>query len=116
MHSVATNSVLTAAEGHSHAAVAATASGSVTAQLMSLEATVVPGLLSVCNDASPLDCLMFGVMCTMGMMALGITMLLHGRSSPSTLAMMLTRVSAVISHYVAPFRPPSLSILSISRT
>jgi hypothetical protein len=85
-------------------------------QLASAEASVDPGLLSVCGGANPLDCLMIGVMCTIGMMAVGIMLLIYRRSSSSFVRAALTRVSATISQHVAPLRPPSLFVLSISRT
>lgn len=116
MHSVATNSAPTAVESHAHTAVSATTSAPVAVQLASSEVFVDPGLLSVCGGANPLDCLMIGVMCTIGMMAVGIMMLIYRRSSSSFVPAALTRVSAVISQYVAPLRPPSLLVLSISRT
>lgn len=115
MHTVATSSAATAVDGHAYATVDAPTSAPVTVHLAS-ETSVDPALFSVCDDARPLDCLMIGVMCTIGMMAVGVMMLICRRSSSSFVPAALTRASAVISQHVVPLRPPSLLLLSISRT
>lgn len=116
MHSVATNSAMPTAVGHSHAAVSPTAMTPITSRLASSEVSAVPALMSVCAGANALDCLMLGAMCTIGMTAVGMTILLYQRSSRHIVPAALARASAFVSRHVAPLRPPSLLILSISRT
>lgn len=115
MHSVAMSSAPAAAEGHASATDRATTSTQGNMHL-AVETSANPALFSVCGDANPLDCLMIGVMCTIGMMAVGSVLLIYRRSSSSFFPAALTRVSSVISQKVATLRPPSLLFLSISRT
>lgn len=116
MHSFVTTSAGTPAEGHTHAIFDATASAPVTAQWTSSEVSTVPASVPVCDGVCQLDGLMFGVMCAIGTIAAGLTMFLSRRRSPHIVPAPLTCVSAAVARHVAQLRPPSLSILCISRT
>ena len=116
MHSIATTSAVAPVVGHTHAIIDDTALPPVSAGLASSEASTVPELAPVCAGACERDCLMFGGMCTVGTTAAVVTLMLYQRSSPRIVPTTLARVFVVVAQHATPLKPPSLSVLSISRT
>lgn len=80
------------------------------------DASTSPVLASSCVGACELDCLLFGLLCALGTMAAVITLMLHQRNSPRLLFATLTHASDVVVRHVALLKPPSLLVLSVSRT
>jgi hypothetical protein len=115
MHSIAAISTAVPVTGHTHAIVDDSAPARADMEMTASAASGTPALAPVCADACQLGCLMFGVMCTVTMAAV-LTLRLYQRSSPRVLPATLMRVSALVSHHMAFLKPPSLVILSISRT
>jgi hypothetical protein len=71
----------------------------------------------VCDEACQMGCLMVGLICTLGLLAVLVAFSLpRVASAISGIMNVAQRVVSAVLTAVAPPRPPSLTALSISRT
>lgn len=115
MHSLAVNSGNGQSGSHvsSTVAVAAVSSDLSQANVGPEE----PALLQTCTGGlCQVDCLMLGVLCTLGLLTAAVTWLLHRGIVPRVVSSPLTRVVSIIAQRLSELKPPSLVVLSISRT
>ena len=88
----------------------------VTSVSTGMEASTSSFLASSCAGVCELDCLILDLLCVFGTMATLIKLVLHQRNSPRLFFAVLTRASDVVSRHIALLKPPSLFVLSVSRT
>lgn len=115
MHSLAVSSGNGQSESHASSTVAVAAvSGDLGHANIESEA---PALVQTCTGGlCQVDCLMLGVLCTFGLLTAAVTWLLHRRIVPRVVSSPLTRVVSIVAQRLSELKPPSLVILSISRT
>lgn len=115
MHSLAINSGNSQSENQSSSTVAVAAvSSDLSHANVEPEA---PALLQTCTGGlCQVDCLMLGVLCTPGLLTAAVTWLLHRGNIPRVVSSPLTRVASIVAQRLSELKPPSLVVLSISRT
>lgn len=116
MHTVTTTASAEPIVSQTQVVIDQTSSVAVNTGLTASNDSASPVVASSCAGMCELNCLVFGLMCTVGTMAAVLTLLLYQRSSPRVLSAALMRVSVLVAQHVALLRPPSLFVLSISRT
>lgn len=115
MHSLAVNSGNGQSESHSSSTVVgAVVSADMSQTNVESEA---PALLQTCTGGlCQVNCLMLGVLCTLGLLTVALTWLLHRGITPRVISSPLTRVASIVAQRLSELTPPSLVVLSISRT
>ena len=115
MHTVATTASAESIGSQTQVVIDQTSSVAVNTGMTASNDSASPVVASSCAGMCELNCLIFGAMCTMTMAAV-LTLALHQQSSPRVLPVAMMRVSALVAQHIALLRPPSLFVLSISRT
>lgn len=112
---IASSSAAQSVTSHVYTIVTDSTPASTSSALSASELSATPVFAPTCASSCQLDCLIFGAMCTMTMAAV-LTLVLHQQSSPRVLPVVMMRVSALVAQHITLLKPPSLSVLSISRT
>lgn len=115
MHSLTVNSGNDQSGSHATSTVAA---ASVSADMSQANVEPeAPALLQTCTGGlCQVDCLMLGVLCTLGLLTAAVTWLLHRGIVPRVVSSPLTRTVSIVAQRLSELKPPSLVVLSISRT
>jgi hypothetical protein len=100
---------------HVHMLVTDSMPASTSSAMPDAEPLAISAFAPVCTGACELDCLIFGSMCTMTTAAV-LTLALHQQNPPRVLPAATMRISALVAQHLTLPKPPSLSVLSISRT